>query len=309
MFRSKRYQSRPAAPNDTPRVAATSLLLFGLILGLAGSLTYAWLIDPVVYVDAVPARLSAEYRADYIFLVSQSYAADGDWPRAQQRLAALDDPNLAQTVAQQLELALRRGEPSATMRNLADLAARLGVQSEAIALFLPTQAAESATNPAGDLPAAPTATPTLLPTPTHTRPPTQTPAPTFTTTPTRRPTATPIPIYRLLSQERLCRPGIEIGRIEVVVQDAFLDPLPGIEVQVSWSGGSDHFFTGFQPERGAGYGDFALSPDVSYSVAIAEGSPTISGLRLESCDDGSAGGWRLTFQDTRLPTPTPTEES
>jgi hypothetical protein len=197
------------------------------------------------------------------------------------------------------------------VRNLANMAARLGAQSEAITLFLPTQVATagSETESTGGLQTAPTATPTLLPTPTLTRPPTQTPPPTATAAPTQRPTATPVPIYRLLSQERLCRPGIEIGRIEVVVQDAFLDPLPGIEVQVTWSGGSDHFFTGYQPERGAGYGDFAMSPDISYSVNIAEGSPTISGLRLENCDDGSAGGWRLTFQDTRLPTATPTDEA
>ena len=307
MMRSKRYQALRQNVEPEPRIAATSLLLFGLILGLAGSLTYAWLINPVVYVNAVPSRLSDEYQADYILLVSQSYAADGDWPQAQERLAALDDPDIAERVAEQLELSLRRGDPADSVRNLANLAAQLGAQSEVLALFVPTQAATAAVDLSlTGIASQPTATPTLLPTPTHTRPPTQTPIPISTATPTRRPSPTPVPIYRLLSQERLCRPGVEIGRIEVVVQDALLEPVAGIEVQVGYTGGSDQFFTGFQPERGIGYGDFAMSPDVSYSVTIAEGSPTISGLRLEACDDGAAGGWRLTFQDTRLPTPTPT---
>ncbi|MCI0394112.1 MAG: hypothetical protein L0332_04525 [Chloroflexi bacterium] len=54
-----------------------------------------------------------------------------------------------------------------------------------------------------------------------------------------------------------------------------------------------------------------MSPDTSYSVVIAEGSPTSSGLPVENCDDeeGSlAGGWRLTFQNTVVFQETPTPE-
>ncbi len=83
----------------------------------------------------------------------------------------------------------------------------------------------------------------------------------------------------------------------MITQDALLNPLPGIEVLVTWDGGSDHFFTGFKPDMGSGYGDFTMSPDRSYTIGLAEGSPEISGLRIEPCDSGLDGGWQLTFQN------------
>jgi hypothetical protein len=92
----------------------------------------------------------------------------------------------------------------------------------------------------------------------------------------------------------------------VVTQDALLNELPGVEVLVSWEGGSDHFFTGFKPELGLGYGDFTMDPEVSYTIVLADGSPEISGMRIERCDNGLDGGWLLTFQNLILrPTEVP----
>jgi hypothetical protein len=82
-----------------------------------------------------------------------------------------------------------------------------------------------------------------------------------------------------------------------------------VKVLVTWEGNSDSFFTGFQPQRGAGYGDFTMQPGVSYSVSLAEGSPTISGLRVEPCPGDVQGGWRLTFQNLLFSQSTPTPES
>jgi hypothetical protein len=76
--------------------------------------------------------------------------------------------------------------------------------------------------------------------------------------------------------------------------------LPGVEVWVQWDGGSDRFFTGFKPSLGEGAGDFTMSPDTSYTVVLAEGSPEIGGLRIETCANGQAGGWQLTFQNLIL---------
>jgi hypothetical protein len=104
-----------------------------------------------------------------------------------------------------------------------------------------------------------------------------------------------------LGQERVCDETAPAPRIEVVVVDAFLEQLPGVEVIVQWNEGEDHFFTGFKPELGMGYGDFQMSPEVSYSVFLVEGSPTVSGLRIEDCEAGEGGlpgGWRLSFQNT-----------
>jgi len=285
-----------------------SLLLIGLLMGLGGGLAYAWLINPVVYISAGPSRLSATYKESYIFLVAQSYAQDGDWTRAVARLNALEDPNITQTVTTLLQTYLREGEPESRVRPLALLADQLGVQDPAVTLFVTPEFQPS-----------PTSTPTLAPTSTSTLPPTATltPAPSFTPSPTRtpEPSITPsptlLPVYRLLNQERVCSTDLPVPRLEVIALDANLEPLPGVEVLVTWDAGMDRFFTGFKPELGLGYGDFAMLPELSYSVVIAEGSPVVSGLRIEDCpanEGGLPGGWRLVFQNTQFAqsTPTPT---
>jgi hypothetical protein len=128
------------------------------------------------------------------------------------------------------------------------------------------------------------------------------------------PTASPEPLptarpnYRLLAQEPYCGTGESVSLLVVETQDALLNQLPGVEVLVTWDGGEDHFFTGFKPALGAGYGDFKMEPGVSYTIQLADGSPEISGLRLEPCSDGTDGGWWLTFQNLRVrltPTPEP----
>jgi hypothetical protein len=195
------------------------------------------------------------------------------------------------------------------MTNLAAVAAQLGVNSPAVAVFAPVigvtgVAATPTPAVSPDIP-----TPTISPTPANTRPPTRTPAPSSTPTGVSSPTA--VPVFRLLGQERVGEADRPAPRIEVVVVDAFLEPLPGVEVVVTWAEGSDHFFTGFKPERGLGYGDFMMIPDVSYSVFLVGGSPTVSGLRIEPCDPdegGLAGGWRLSFQNTDVIQETPEPE-
>ncbi len=308
-MRSRRFKARPELVDEGPgrsRFGLASLFLVGLIVGLIGGLYYAWVANPTVYLNASPARLHEDFKDEYIFLVSQSYAATGDWETAEQRLAALDDEAIAQTVAAQLERYLRDGKPAPVMNNLAALAAQLGVSSPAIAVFAPPTAENATPSPTF---AAETATPTLSPTPTDTRRPTQTPAPTATPTSPSEPTA--VPVFRLLGQERVCDGDVPTPRIEVVVVDALLEPLPGVEVLVQWEEGQDHFFTGFKPEEGLGYGDFEMTPDVSYSVLLVGGSPTVSGLRVEPCDaseGGLAGGWRLSFQNTEIVQATPEPE-
>jgi hypothetical protein len=288
-------------------VAPASLVLIGLVIGLIAGLVYAWLINPIVYVDASPDRLNATYQEEYIFLVSQSYAASGDWEKAEARLRALDDPQIAQRVATLFEQYLREARPPDQVRNLAFLTEAVGGESAALALFGPTPLPPPIT-PSPTPPA--TTTPTPLPTPTSTRPPTNTPEPSPTPAPSVTATATPPPVYRLLSQDRLCPAGTPAPRIEIEVFDADLVPFPGVEIIVRWDEGSDRFFTGFKPGQSLGYADFTMQTGISYSVVLAEGSPEISGLRVEPCTGGQDGGWRLTFQNLVISqaTVTPTPE-
>lgn len=312
-MRSRRYTPDPEFVEDraSSRFGPTSLFFVGLIIGLVGALYYAWIINPIVFLNASPARLRDEDKAEYIFLVSQSYAATGDWEKTQERLADLNDEQIEQTVATQLERYLREGKPAPVMNNLAALAAELGVSSPAMAVFGPLTEG-TATAAAAETPtlAVESPTPTLSPMPTDTRSPTRTPAP--TSTPTRPVEPTAVPVYRLLGQERVCDEDAPAPRIEVEVVDALLEPLPGVEVIVQWEGGQDHFFTGYKPEFGLGYGDFQMAPEVSYSVFLAEGSPTVGGLRIEDCDEGEGGlpgGWRLSFQNTDVVQETPEAEA
>lgn len=302
--RRRRTQVPLDADQAFSRSSAGGLILLGLILGLAGALYYAWVISPIVYTEVGPSRLSDAQKATYIYLVSQSYAANADWAQAEQRLAALEDPNLDQTVAALLETYLREQQEPQVIENLAYLAQGMGIEdNKAVALFAPT--------PAGP---APTETPTLAAivaetaVATETLTPSVTPEPSTTPMPSPQPSATPRPNYRLLAQDAYCEKGEAVALLVVETQDALLNQLPGIEVLVTWEGGSDHFFTGFKPALGAGYGDFEMEPGVSYTIQLADGSPEISGLRIEPCEDGSDGGWWLTFQNLRVrltPTPEP----
>jgi hypothetical protein len=278
--------------NRGPRLSAASLTFIGLIIGAVIGLYYAWIVAPVVFTEASPARLSDRYQEEYILLISQSYEADGDWERAEERLVALGDPEVAEKVAGQLEEFLRRGEPAPVLKSLAILAARMGIQNPAIAAFAPlptsTPVSVSADSSAGTEPQI-----------QETQEPSRTPRPTLT--PTLAPSATLVPAFRLIDREQLCDAFTPINRIEVVAVDSFLEPLPGAEVLVTWEDGSDHFFTGFQPELGLGYGDFTMSPNVNYTVELAEGSQLVGDLSIVQCNDfggGQTGGWRLTFQNT-----------
>jgi hypothetical protein len=151
---------RRQPPSETTgrhaQLSAAGLFLLGLIIGLAGALYYAWVVAPVVYTDASPSRFSEKYKEEYIYLVSESYAAEGDWERASERLAALGDEALAERVDAQLESYLRAQRPAADIEHLAQLAQKLGAEGAAVALFAPELAAATltATPAATDTPAA-----------------------------------------------------------------------------------------------------------------------------------------------------------
>jgi len=293
-----------------PRISAASLILIGLAIGFGFSLYFAWIVEPVSYTEASPARLRDRYKAEYILLVSQAFEAGADWEKTRERLNALGDEQIAQTVADQLAAALRQGQPAATMRSLALLARQLGVESAAVDVFVPASpaspgvAAPAATvdqaQTGGQLTAAAQAAQPGQPEPATPLPAsTAQPSPTPTITP--RPSPTVVPAFRLLNREQVCQPDAAVQRLEVIAVDSNLEPLQAAEVIVIWEEGNDHFFTGFQPERGLGYGDFEMEPGVEYTVMMAEGSQLVTGLGVTPCDDaqgGLPGGWRLTFQNT-----------
>jgi len=264
-------------------------LTLTLVVGLALGLVYAWFVDPVVYYDSDPADLRADLREDYLTLIALSYDLTGDLTRAQARLATLGEAGTPGAVAALADRLYRTGGDVEAVQALALLAHALGASSEAAVALLPT--ATPTTPPTS----TPTPTPTLTRTPLPTTPPTATPTATSTVTPTPEATPTPDvrPPYRVVEQRQVCDDPALAGVIQVYVQDVEGRGLPNVEIQVSWEGGRNRFFTGLKPEIDPGYADFQMSPAQVYDVVVW--GTQVGDISTEGCPSGWAG-WRLVFR-------------
>ncbi len=249
-------------------------LAFAFSLGASVGLYYAWVVNPVQFVDTAPASLRADFQADYLALVAAAYAAAGDLDRAHARLSLIPEPDPSARLAALAQQRLAAGFPEREAQALAALAAALGERP-----------------PPASSPTLATGAPTASARPTRTA----TPRP----APTRTPTATPGAPFQLLEREQVCDRDLTQPLLIVQVEDAAGRPVPGVEVLVIWDAGQDHFFTGLKPELGSGYGDFAMEPGVNYAVKLADSLQSVTGLAAETCTatDGTTflGSWRLAF--------------
>ncbi len=280
-------------------------------VGLIGGLVLAWFVSPVQYTAVEPSELRAEFRATYLQLVGASFAVENDWTRAEFRLAALGDPNVARQLAEVTERAIAEGRPAPMLRALARLSDRRGVRTAAMIVYLATPVPTFALYQTPTPIKRPTLSPlTPTPAPTFAPPDTPTPLPTFT------PTAPPLPMYLPIAQDRVCEPGTP--QIRVVVEDEKGGGIPGVEVWVTWDDGADRFVTGLKPEKGSGYGDMDMQPDKTYAVAVAQSAlPIVKGIKTEQCPSSDPAqtilaSWQLTFRSvppTVTPTASPTLET
>lgn len=263
-----------------------ALLLFSLtaVVGLAGSLYYTWMVEPVEYYDTPPDSLRVEDKALYLALIGDLYVYEGDLARAQARLAELGVPADGSTLAGLLEVYLDSGGRPEEARNLAHLAEALGASGGVLLVF----AGEPTAAPASPAPAMPSL-------------PGEGPSP---DTPTPPASPTPAPTFALVEKTSLCAAPGRAGQIAVWTQDAQGQPLPGIEIVVSWATGQDRFYTGLWPDRGAGYADFDMLSDTVYEVYLADyrgdtAQALASDLSPGLCQAGvEAVDWRLTFQQS-----------
>jgi hypothetical protein len=281
-------------------------LLTGLVIGVICGLVYAWRISPVKYVDTSPATLRQDFKDQYRALIAAAFAADNDMARAQARLDLIKDPDSAQAVAIQAQQALAAGHPPAEAHALGLLAVAL------------SQKASPSSLPAADpspSPLAPTETDTSAPvtvTPTQTNP-TTTPLPTgvvsstlsaanpvITSLPALTPPSTSEAPFVLSGAAKLvCDSSLKRPLIMVEAKNSAGQSVSGVEIFVNWAGGEDHFFTGLKPEHGPGYGDYVMTPDVTYTVHVADGGQPVPGLKTSQCagSGGSQfwGSWSLVF--------------
>jgi hypothetical protein len=257
-------------------------LLVGLVLGIAGGLVYAWVIDTRVEFDTEPWQLKKADRAQYIVAIALDYSYDGDLARAIERLIALKP----------------QGDPIQEVADVAcDLATTGYVENssglraiQAMMTFYQLQGRSGC----ADTLIAPIGQPTSqvvidLPTPTPVPPATKTPTPegTARATPTPPrflpPTAVPQTDFAAPIIRTDCVPEFS-GVIEVFVQDFNGQGIPAQAVRVRWDDGESTFFTGLKPERGLGYADFQMEAGKGYIIDMpGRSDPSTQPMVADTC--------------------------
>ena len=276
--------------------------LVALLAGFGIGLAYAWAFSPVEYVDAEPRVLRTDFKDDFRSAIAAAYASNADLERARARLALLGDPDPYQALTAQAQRMLASGEPVETVQEVALLASALQGMQPVAAKPSATETTFPTTTEQASQPVSTETVPAESPEPPTEIETTNTPVPLLTATsrPTRTPTPTLGAPYQLVGQDTVCDPELEEGLLQVVVTNVSRRQIPGAEIIITWNSGEEHIFTGLKPELGHGYADFLMTPDVTYSVRMADGGTPASELSAPECTstDGEPylGGIRLTFQ-------------
>jgi len=97
------------------------MIAFGVGLGLL----YGWIINPIRQVNTSGDMLRDDYKADYVLMVAEIYAADGGLDEAIERLTFLGDLPPGQQVIQALSNARVLGYPSGDLDRLEHLSSAL----------------------------------------------------------------------------------------------------------------------------------------------------------------------------------------
>ncbi len=268
--------------------------ILALLLGLALGLLYAWVIAPVKIVDAVPSTLRVDFKDQYRAVIAAAYAANGDLERAQARLSLLGDADAYAALSAQAQRALSSGDSLQSFQ-VAQLASALQGTAPSAIPSTPTSSVAQAVTSTEAVVTSVNPVDTALPVSTEENLPIYTPTPRATRTPIPPPGAP----FELLEQESFCDESLAEGLLQVFTITANRRQIPGVELILSWTGGEEHFFTGFKPELGNGYADAILSPNISYTLRAANGGAILAGLVAPSCQRGNGesyfGSLKITF--------------
>ena len=285
-------------------------VMLALLAGLGLGLAYAWVISPRDIIDATPASLRLDFKDQYRSLVAAAFAATGNLPRAEARLALLEDRDpidVLNAQAQRMRAVTAGDGQFEHPDQVAALAMALdGDPNNAPVSTSTSETAdqvESASTltfepPPTELPFS--GTPELLETPEII----DTLAVETTSVPTPRPTRTLTPEpgepFALTGQETVCDPNLPDGLLQILVLNPNRRQLAGIEILITWDGGREQFFTGLKPELGNGYADYIMTPETTYTVQLARGSDVALGITAPTCQTPDGGNYpgsiKLTFQ-------------
>jgi hypothetical protein len=286
-------------------------ILLALLVGLGLGLVYSWVISPLRIFSAEPKTLRGDFRDQYRSLIAAAYSATDNLPRAQARLALLGDPNAVEALNGQAQ----RMQASNQSFELADRVAALALALDDNATDGNPGSEGIINEPIASSPVEITETPNDIVTPTSDSLSTEVPID-LTETPqiietqtlavesTPRPTNTSTPVpgepFTLTGQETVCDPNIPEGLLQVLVLNSNRRQIAGVEIDITWEGGKEQFFTGLKPELGNGYADYLMTPDITYSIQLARGSDVALGILAPACQtssgEGFLGGIKLTFQ-------------
>lgn len=285
-------------------------LLTGFIIGVALGIVYAWKINPVKYENTLPTSLRADFKDQYRELIAVAYTANKSLERARLRLAQLGDPDPKQILAIQAQHALAAENPKPEAYALGQLAIALSqAETEGTPLSQgnlpapkPTSSPVSTVVNTTLTAASALSTATLSPAVTLTqgiKPTASAPILSVTPFPTRTFTPTPGSPFSLKDTLLVCEQGRTQPLMMIETLDAADQPVPGVEIIITWESGEDHFYTGLKPELGLGYADFAMTPGTVYTVRLGDEGIPESGITPEECDSPSGerywGSWRLVF--------------
>jgi hypothetical protein len=101
-------------------------LLTGFMLGVILGLVYAWVIQPVKYVNTAPASLRKDFKDQYRALIAAAYLGNSDLVRAKARLGLLQDQDMFRALSEQAQRSLAASGSSSEARALGMLAIALG---------------------------------------------------------------------------------------------------------------------------------------------------------------------------------------
>jgi hypothetical protein len=91
------------------------LPLLTLVIGISLGLYYGWVVSPVQYTDTAPDTLRADYRADYVLMVAETYQMEMDPDLAVRRLAVLGSQPPGEIASQSLDYARELGYTAADL--------------------------------------------------------------------------------------------------------------------------------------------------------------------------------------------------
>src|SRR5215212_10305255 len=89
--------------------------------------------------------------------------------------------------------------------------------------------------------------------------------------PTNTSTSQPGKPFALTGQETICDANLPNGLLQVMVLNSNRRQIAGVEIEITWEGGEEQFFTGLKPELGNGYADYIMTPDITYSIQLTRG--------------------------------------